>query len=140
MKIIHETQNKYVVCFDKGEKWPDVFLDFCDSNDIQSAFFYGLGGLIDPEIAYYDLEGKKEYVTQRIEGIYEVLSIVGNIAQYEEKLAVHSHITLGKKDYSVVGGHLVRATVGGTLELYVNILDSIMERRIDEDTGLNLLQ
>ena len=136
MKIINRSDNAYVVRFDKGESWPGVFLDLCRMENIQEAFFYGLGGCIDPEIAYYDLEGKREYIRKTHEGIYEVLNVIGNVAVMDGESKIHCHITLGGKDYTASGGHLISMTIGGTLELRVEKLNGTMERKFDNETGL----
>ena len=38
----------------------------------------------------------------------------------------------------VVGGHLNRAVISATCELFVRTLPGTVERRLDEETGLNL--
>lgn len=151
MKIIHREESFYIVRFDTGEPWPDAFLGFCKKYNITGAFFYGIGGCSDPEIAYYDLQSQR-YISKKFAGIYEVLNITGNIAVKREiarkrkqkntngyrAFVAHTHVTLGNKHYAATGGHLVSMIIGGTLELCVQKIDSTIERRKDKETGLNL--
>ena len=52
----------------------------------------------------------------------------------------HLHMSAGGADGSVVGGHLNRAIVSATCEMFITILDGTVERRFDGDTGLNLFE
>ena len=106
--------------------------------EIKSGFFYGLGGFQKATLAYYDLKNKK-YTTRKMKGgPYEVLGLTGNVSQKDGELFIHCHAVLGKRDFHTVGGHLMEATVGGTLEIYFNETEKL-ERKFNEETGLNLL-
>jgi len=111
--------------------------EFLKRNRVNSGFFHGLGGLLKAELSFYDLKTKK-YLKKKFTGPFEVLSLIGNVAQGEEGILIHAHAVLGKKDFSVFGGHLVSATVGGTLELKLSETE-FLERKPDKDTGLHLL-
>ncbi|OHB20572.1 MAG: hypothetical protein A3J67_00325 [Parcubacteria group bacterium RIFCSPHIGHO2_02_FULL_48_10b] len=140
MKIIFKHSRSYVIRFERGELWPEVFLVFCRAQGVRSAFFYGLGGFIDPEVAYYDLKRTRQYASKRLKGVFEVLTLTGNAAFLDGRFVVHCHVVLGRKDYAAVGGHLVSARIGGTLELYVHTLGSKIIRKKDKKTGLKLLE
>ena len=58
-----------------------------------------------------------------------MLTIHGSVAIAAEKVKLHSHVVLGRRDGSTIGGHLVRATVRPTFE-----------RCKDDETGLSLLK
>ena len=49
-------------------------------------------------------------------------------------------ITQSGKDGSVVGGHLNSATVSATCEMFITVLDGTVERRRDDEVGLNLFE
>ncbi len=122
----------------KGDNFSEKFREFLRRNRVNGGFFYGLGGFQKVELAFYDLRTKK-YNKKKFMGPFEVLSIKGNIAQGEDDVVVHAHVVLGDKNFKTFGGHLVNATIGGTLEL--NIVDAgMMERKFDDETGLNLLK
>ncbi len=122
----------------KGDKFQESFREFLRRNRVNSGFFFGLGAVTRPELAFYDLT-KKKYLKKKFPGLFEVLSITGNVAQSGEGVAVHAHVVLGNDKFQAIGGHLVDAVIGGTLE--INLIESgLMERRLDDETGLNLLK
>ncbi|MFB6212714.1 MAG: PPC domain-containing DNA-binding protein [Candidatus Magasanikbacteria bacterium] len=141
MEVAYQSKNKYVLIFEKGEDFKETFLEFLKEENIESAFFYGLGGFLSVEIAFYDLEGEKEYLTKEIEGPFEVANVVGNVSLQEGELSIHNHVTLGRGDYKSRAGHLVNGIVGGTLEVKLDVLEEgePLTREFDEETGLDLL-
>jgi hypothetical protein len=52
---------------------------------------------------------------------------------------VHAHVFLGTRDGAARGGHLLAATVRPTLEVIVEESPSALRRRIDDATGLPLI-
>lgn len=127
-----------VIHFRKGDDFLKEFKEFLKKNRVNSGFFYGLGGFLKAELAFYDL-AKKKYLKKKFSGPFEVLSLKGNVAQGEDDIIIHAHVVLGKKDFGTFGGHLLNATVGGTLEINLDE-GGFMERNFDEGTGLNLLK
>lgn len=128
-----------MVCvFKKGDNFTEKFGEFLRRNRVNSGFFYGLGGFSKVEIAFYDLRTKK-FNKKKFVGPFEVLSLVGNVAQGDDDIVVHAHVVLGDKNFKTFGGHLINATVGGTLEINLDEA-GLMERKFDDETGLNLLK
>ncbi len=111
---------RYIIRLDKGEELIETITKFCDSNKLGFASFNGIGGLKECSLAYFDLN-KKEYLTKEFndEGIFELLSINGNVSLKEGKTFVHAHVVLGKKDYSTIGGHLMKGIVNPTCEIFL---------------------
>lgn len=126
-----------VVVFKKGDDFLPEFQEFLKRNRINSGFFYGLGGFQKAELAFYDL-AKKKYLKKKFSGPFEALSLIGNVAQVEDNIFIHAHAVLGKKDFGTFGGHLISATVSGTLEVKLTATE-MLERQLDEETGLKLL-
>lgn len=129
-----------VIVFKKGDNFLEKLKKRLQEKDITSAFFFGLGGFSEADLAYYDLKAKKYILKSFTNGPYEVLNITGNISRKNRDLAIHCHATLSDKKYRAIGGHLKRAVVGGTLELNVLQLDQQLERSHDPETGLYLLK
>lgn len=123
--------------FELGEHYPAIFVKFLKKNKIEGGFFAGLGAGTDPEIAFYDLK-KEKYLTKRFKGDLEVLNLTGNISKSGKETVIHQHITLGKKNFETVGGHLMDMRVGGTLEIFLTATIPL-KRAKDAATGLNLL-
>ena len=126
-----------VIKFKKGDDFLPKLKSFLERNRINSGFFYGLGGFQKAEIAFYDM-AKKKFFKKKFSGPFEVVSLVGNVSQAEDGIAIHAHVALADKSYKVIGGHLINATVKATLELKLTQTE-ILERKFDKDTGLHLL-
>ncbi len=138
MKIIFRNKQNAVLKFERGENYPKAFIDFLEKNKIRGGFFTGLGAGTDPEISFYDMD-KKKYLIKRLKGDFEVLNVTGNISKSGKDTIIHQHITLGKRDFKALGGHLMNMLIGGTLEIHLSFTPSL-KRSKDSATGLNLLE
>jgi len=118
MKIISRDGRRYILKFEQGESYPETFIKFLEKEKIDGGFFYGLGAGTNPEVAFYDLK-KEKYLTKRFNGDLEVLNLTGNIAKSGKETIIHQHVTLGKKNFEAVGGHLMNMRIGGTLEIFL---------------------
>lgn len=136
MRLITKNKNKYVLRFDEGEKWPEAFLKFSKKIKIRGGWFSGFGAVKNPMLAYYD-HAKDKYLTKKFSGIFEVVSLVGNISETERDFIVHNHAVLGDKRYEVSGGHLVSAEIGATLEVF--LVKTSRLRRDTDSSGLGVL-
>ena len=54
------------------------------------------------------------------------------------KVYLHLHANFGRADYTVVGGHLLTATINGACEVFIRRYNCKVGRHFDEETGLNL--
>jgi len=93
----------------------------------------GIGMLRDTELGFWNGEA---YETVRADGPHELLTLQGNLGGAADARVLHLHVGLGKKDTSVCGGHLVRATVHNTAELLIEELPGIELDRRKERGGL----
>ena len=80
-----------------------------------------------------------KYEEHRFEEFLEVTGLLGNITTREGKPFLHAHLTLGRHDMSVLGGHLVAATVSPLFELVMTPTKNRALRRFDDETGLSLI-
>ncbi len=138
MKIISHDGRRYVLRFEKGEPYPAAFVKFLEKEKIGGGFFYGLGACTDPEVAFYDLK-KNKYLKKRFRGDFEVMNLTGNVSKGGKETVIHQHMTLGKRNFDAVGGHLMDMKIGGTLEIFL-IVTPELKRSKDTATGLNLLE
>lgn len=111
----------HIIRLDPGEKIVESLLEYLEGrqNKIPSGFFSAIGATSDCEIGWYSIPEDK-YITKTVKENCEILGIIGNIAWLDGKPVVHAHIILGREDYSVVGGHLMEATVSVTSEIYIH--------------------
>lgn len=137
--MYYERQDdSYVIRFEEGEVFPDRLLDFIASESIEAGTFSGIGAFKKFEIAYFDTT-RKEYDDREYLEQVEVLALAGNVALLEGEPLVHVHATLGRRDYSVMGGHLRSGVVCPTLELTLRTFPEPIERKIDPAFGLPAL-
>jgi predicted DNA-binding protein with PD1-like motif len=130
--------DRYVIRFEEGELFPDRFLEFLAANAIGGGSFTGIGAMSRSTIAFFDIE-KKQYLDRELDEQMEVLAVVGNVAIHNDEPLVHAHITLGRKDYSVLGGHLLSGVVRPTLEIILRPEANTLERAVDPKYGLPTL-
>jgi len=70
----------------------------------------------------------------------EILSLSGNIAQLNKTPLPHAHVALGRRDFSVIGGHLDEGSIANMVEIGLTTLPGKLMKARDEEVGLNLLQ
>lgn len=138
MKIILKNNEKYVLSFKMGDEMKDSLIKFCESENIQSAFFAGLGGLQEMELSYYNLSEKK-YEDRNIKENLEIVSLTGNIAKMNGEYVIHMHGVFSDSKANTIGGHAKKITVSGTCEIFLTAFDNAIERGYDNTTGLNLM-
>jgi len=94
----------------------------------------GIGMVRDAELGYWNGE---TYEIHSIPEACELLAMQGNIGCREDgEKVVHAHLTLARRDGTVAGGHLVRATVENTVEAFLQDLPGVALLRKPEKTGL----
>ena len=131
--------NSYLIRLEKGEKVIEKLTDFCVKEGIRSGHFSGIGGLENVEIAYYTI-GDKQYHSKFFDRPpYEILSLKGNVSTSEGKIKIHAHVLVGDNKFQTFGGHLNEGVVLPTCEIVFTRFGEIVERKMDGETGLPLL-
>jgi predicted DNA-binding protein with PD1-like motif len=138
MKIQIE-ENLMVVRFERGEPLMTSLELLIDKEKIFGGCCWGIGAITDPQLAFYDVH-RQQYIQQVFLGEYEMLSCHGNFSLKDEHSMAHLHVVLGRKDFSVIGGHLLDCTVAATVEFYIFRTKNPISRYFDKNTGLNLLR
>ena len=70
---------------------------------------------------------------------HEVIGMSGDIALYQGKPVVHTHMLVGSPDGTTQGGHVLEAYVSPTLEVMVTFDPIAMQKRLDPETDLTLI-
>lgn len=133
-----KTNLGYMVRLLKGEEVVSSLVEIAERENILSGFVMGLGAVTEVKLGYYDLE-TKEYRSQMFNEDYEIGNLVGNLAQVEGKAFLHAHITISDKDCKAFAGHLFSAKIYATGEFFIYAFDKKIERKLDEEIGLKLL-
>lgn len=129
--------NYYLLRLEKGEEVVSTIQSFCKKEQIDNAYFTGLGSIETPTLAHY-LVTTKKYTEKEVKGVFELLSITGNIALFNNEPLVHAHVVLSDEDMNAKGGHLVKAIVSATVEVHLRVLDSVYQKKQDDEIGLKL--
>lgn len=127
------------VRLESGDRVIESLTRLAAKEGIGYAALNGLGAVRRASLAYYDVEAH-EYETHEIEEQLEVTSLIGNVSLKESRAFLHVHVNLGRRDLSVIGGHLMEATAHSTLEVWLNTEPGSVRRLPDEETGLALLE
>ena len=130
--------NEHILVLHTGDDALASISAFAQRNRIEGASFSAIGAFVQSTIAYWNWD-TKEYEHIEVGEQVEVLAMNGSIARAGDDPKLHSHVVLGRRDGSTIGGHLIRATVRPTLEIFVFDLGTRLTRRRDDATGLWLL-
>ena len=130
---------KFIVRLEKGDDILDSIVGFARTNRIDAAMFEGIGSLNTVKLGHYDFE-TKEYKYEVFREDLEILSLSGNISIMNKKPLPHAHVTLGRRDFSVIGGHLDEGSLANMVEIGINSLPGKLLKARDDEVGLNLLQ
>jgi len=139
MEIIHSQGNLCTLSFKKGEEIISTLKDYLIKQKICAAHITGLGAAASLEIAYYNIK-TKEYERHTINEDLEILNLNGNVGVNQAgEVIIHLHGTFGKRDLSVIGGHIFSMQVSGAGELHLQTFDGVIQRAFDKETGLTLM-
>lgn len=139
MHVIHSEDNFYTLSFKKGEEIMTSLLTYLVAHNITAAHIAGLGAASAIEIAYYNID-TKEYERHTIEEDLEILNLNGNVGVKDDGTTIiHLHGTFGKRDLSVIGGHIFAMHVSGAGELHLRVFTGTIPRAYDAETGLTLM-
>lgn len=129
----------FLLVLKRGESVIESILKCATAAKIDGAALMGLGALENPTIAYYNLE-TKQYENKTYPGIFELISLNGNLARTEGgEVVLHSHVSLGDENHNVIGGHLTKAIVGVTAEITIIPFKGSVTRKLDPAIGLKLI-
>lgn len=129
----------FIYILKRGEDFMNSLLHCAKNLHIKGASVTGLGAIENPTLAYYHL-GQKKYQNKHFTGLYEVVSLTGNIGLSEGVSVAHVHIVLSDSQFHVIGGHFVNGIVGGTMELNVQPLQTAVKRTFCDEIGLKLIE
>lgn len=128
----------YIVRFDAGEHIIRELTQFCEQQNVLSAWVSGLGGAAWAELAFYHLD-QKAYEFDRINEPLEIAYIGGNITSVNSKPFVHLHATVADMNYHSYAGHVKEIEVGATAELFIQVFPESVTRVHNEVCGLKVL-
>ena len=133
-----EPTKQYAVIFYQGDEAFSGLLEFAEKYRVTSAHFTAIGALNGATLGWFDPQ-RKMYKKIPIHGQHEVIGMSGDIALYEGKPVVHTHMIVGSPDGTTRAGHVLAAYVSPTLEVMVTVDPVAMQKRLDPETDLTLI-
>jgi predicted DNA-binding protein with PD1-like motif len=127
----------FALRLDPGDDILHALQQFCVESGVNNAGVQGVGSIDSPTLAHYSIK-TKDFTDKHLEGIYEVTSLLGNVALIDGQPAAHLHVTLSDHEMHALGGHLVKGKCSATLELIVASYPTNHTKSQDEAIGLKV--
>src|ERR1700737_869022 len=90
----HDGRKEYAVIFSKGDEAFSGLNEFAEKFHVTSAHFTAIGALRGATLAWFSPD-RKMYKKIPVEGQLEVASMIGDIALFNGKPVVHTHMVVG---------------------------------------------
>ena len=82
---------------------------------------------------------QQQYYPTELSGEMELTSLIGNVTRKDGAVYLHMHATFADGEAKVWGGHLNSARISATAEIFIRKVQGYVDRKQDEQTGINLL-
>ncbi len=132
-------ENTIIARLDKGEEILEQIKNIAVAEKIKLASVQALGAVNKFTTGVYDTKLKK-YFANDFEGTFEIVSLTGTINTMNGEFYSHLHMSAGNDRGEVFGGHLNCAFVSATCEMVITVINGVVDRYFDEETGLNLFK
>lgn len=129
--------NTIFVRIDKGEEILEKLKEISVKENIKLAHVSALGATNDFTVGVFNVDEKKYYANS-FSGNFEIVSLTGTVTTMDGEFYAHLHMSAGNDKGEVFGGHLNRARISATCEMVITVTDGMVERKFNEDVGLNL--
>lgn len=136
MKSIKKN-NILLIRLDSDEDFFKSLKILCKKQKIKNGIILsGIGQLKKITLAYFD-NNTNGYITKDFLDAHELIHLSGNIIQNNNDFYFHIHTIISNDKMKSFGGHLLKAEVNITNEIFLLLTDIDMTRKIDTATGLN---
>jgi uncharacterized protein len=129
---------RWMVRLDDGQDLFEALNGFAVRESLRAAALVsGIGMFKQATIGYWD---GTRYQPHEIAAPHEVVALHGTIARADGAPSVHLHAGLAGPDHRLVGGHLMKATVGVLQEIVIETFPGrTFGRPLVESFGLRML-
>jgi uncharacterized protein len=138
-KQLHQAGPRtFAVVFDKDDEVIEGLTAFTREHAIAAAQITAIGAFKAVTLGFFDpdaMDYKKFALPEQV----EVLSLIGDVAEKDGEAQIHAHVVVGRSDGSTRGGHLFEGVVWPTLEVILTEVPSHLRKKVDEETGLALI-
>ena len=130
--------SRYLLRLDDGQDLFQSLTDFSDREEVRAgAVLFGIGMFRAASFGYWD---GSRYAPHDLAVPHEVVALHGTIARADGRPSIHLHAAVAGPDHRLVGGHLLRATVGVLQEVAVETFPGrTFGRPLVESFGLRML-
>ncbi|WP_228400919.1 PPC domain-containing DNA-binding protein [Chryseobacterium taichungense] len=134
-----KTPSGYLMVLRQGDDVLAHIEDLAKNENIPSASFTGIGFASEVTFGFYDFEAKK-FDPKTFKKV-EVGSLTGSVAWNEKGPSIHVHGVATDDKFNAYGGHILSLHVGtGSMEIYINVNDKKLERKVEQPLNANVLQ
>lgn len=137
MQALHDG-TRWMLRLDDGQDLFETLSSFAARENIRAGtVVFGIGMFRRATFGYWD--GSK-YVPHELTVPHEVVALHGTIARADDAPSLHLHGAVAGPDHRIVGGHILRATVGMLQEVLVETFPGrTFGRPMVESFGLKML-
>lgn len=130
--------NTIVLCLVRGEDVLASIRVVCDAERVRLAEISALGAADYAEVGVYHL-AEKRFLPRTLEGEMEICALTGSVTRRGKELYLHLHGSLADADGNVYGGHVNEIRVSATAEIFIRLLPGEVNRRLEEESGIFLM-
>lgn len=131
--------NTYVVHLAPGEEIVQKILILAATEKITLAHLTGLGAASHVSIKAR-VADTKQYYSHSYNTDLEIVSLTGNLTLKDNRPHAHVHLSVADTVGHVYGGHLIKAVVSSSCEIFVTVIDGVVERKVNPELGMNLMK
>ena len=124
------------VRLDRGDEISDCLLQVAEREKIAFASVSGIGATDDVTVGVFDLK-ENTYLPFSYRDNHEITSLDGSLTRKDGKPYAHLHITCVGPNGQTVGGHLLKAVISLTCEIFIREVNGTVGRRYDEKAHIN---
>lgn len=126
-----------ILRLDPGDEIVACLTALAAEEGIETAAVQGIGACDEVEVGIYEVD-RRHYEKKAFHEEMEMVSLNGNISRQDGAPYLHLHAAFGRADMTLLGGHLNKAVISGTGEIFIDCKEGRLGRRKDERTGLNV--
>ena len=127
----------YLVRLERGEDIVEKLTVLTTEHDIPCGIVSGIGAVKNVELGYFDTIAGI-YRRRSIPDTVELVNLAGNISYLDSRPFVHVHAVVADSEQKLLGGHLFKGAVAVTAEVYIQVIDTRLDRARDNQTGYNI--
>jgi predicted DNA-binding protein with PD1-like motif len=121
-----------------GARIPEDIVSIARREKFATARVEAIGGVDNLRLAFYNHKTSK-YEEHEYAEFLEVTGMIGNVTLKDSRPFLHAHGTFGRRDLSVIGGHIMTGRVYPLLEVVMTPTVNKALRGFDKRTGLNII-